>query len=174
MSQPLATSATRCARSSTRWTASAFLRQCRKRATEDPRLNQCTSHPPHLIRSSRTTRNHYTPVSRPFLAFPGPQRARARPFSTTQPSCATVVAHNPRVDEDGKNMTIEISPRAAKVCSELFHKFPRKVVALGWRLGGTVEACACAIKQLQQFDQWHCLNLLAYICLFDDLLRNRP
>src|SRR5271156_1664651 len=39
----------------------------------------------------------------------------SRHFSGTAPICATVVRQNPRVDEDGKDMTIETSSRAAKV-----------------------------------------------------------
>lgn len=38
-----------------------------------------------------------------------------RPFSTSGCARATTVLQNPRLDDDGKEMTIEISERAAKV-----------------------------------------------------------
>lgn len=42
-------------------------------------------------------------------------RVRHSPFSTTTPNRATTVALNPRVDDDGNPMVVEISPRAANV-----------------------------------------------------------
>lgn len=48
---------------------------------------------------------------------PVPQSSRQ--FSNTTAVRATVVLQNPRVDDDGADMSIEISERAAKVCVEV-------------------------------------------------------
>ena len=123
MSQPLARSAGRLAPTSSRSTSSAFLQQRRKWATEDLLIGQRTSLSRPLVRTSQTTRRRNAGLPRSTLANSAPQHAHARSFSTTHPSYATVVTQNPRVDEDGKDMTIEISSRAAKVGSKLFHTF---------------------------------------------------
>lgn len=44
-----------------------------------------------------------------------PRQIQCRRISTTSSRQATAVLKNPRMDEDGKEMTIEISERAAKV-----------------------------------------------------------
>ncbi|KIX02403.1 uncharacterized protein Z518_08344 [Rhinocladiella mackenziei CBS 650.93] len=49
-----------------------------------------------------------------------------RRFSTSSIHQATVVLQNPRVDEDGKEMTIEISERAAKRLKQITSAPPRK------------------------------------------------
>lgn len=54
---------------------------------------------------------HRLPIRPSTPVSPVPRRE----FSRTSPARATVVAKNPRVDDDGKEMTIEISERAAKV-----------------------------------------------------------
>jgi hypothetical protein len=136
MSQPLARSAGLFARSSTRATPSAFLHQCRKSATQKLRIEPCMSLSQTSAQSSQTSRSHHTTVSRPIPSTSGAPHAHARPLSNTSRSYATVVTQNPRVDDDGKHMTIEISPRAAKVglSSLNFH------------------AWCIALKSLQQFD----------------------
>src|SRR5208282_5004550 len=116
MSQPLARCAGRLARSSARWTPSASLLQCRKSVTQDPQIEQCTSLSGYPIRSTETSRSHHTAVSRPISASSGSMHTHRQTFSTAYHSYDTVVTQNLRVGEDGKDMTIEISPRAAKVC----------------------------------------------------------
>ncbi|KAJ9641241.1 [4Fe-4S] proteins maturation [Knufia peltigerae] len=49
-----------------------------------------------------------------------------RKFSSTSAVQATVVAKNPRVDDDGKEMTIEISERAAKRLKQITSAPPQK------------------------------------------------
>jgi hypothetical protein len=105
MSQPLATYAARLTRFSARLTPSTPLLQCRKSVTQ---IEQCTSLLKYLIRS--------TTVSRPISATSSSMHTHRQTSSTAYASYNTVVTQNPRVDEDGKDMTIEISPRAAKVC----------------------------------------------------------
>ncbi|KKZ57805.1 hypothetical protein EMCG_05556 [[Emmonsia] crescens] len=52
-------------------------------------------------------------VSRRSTPFPAPKQLSA--FSTTQHTQATRVLLNPRTDDDGKPLMIDISPRAAQV-----------------------------------------------------------
>jgi len=43
-----------------------------------------------------------------------------RTFSTSQPLARTVAIHNPQTDEEGNEMMLEITPRAANVCVPFF------------------------------------------------------
>ena len=93
-----------------------FSSACRKSVTQDLQIEQCTSLSGYPIRSTKTSHSHYTAVSRPISASSGSIYTHRQTFSTAYRSYDTVVTQNPRVDEDGKDMTIKISPRAAKVC----------------------------------------------------------
>ena len=75
---------------------------------------------------SSITRNHHAsaiphlnrppiPSAPPSLGYPLPRRM----FSVSSATKATVITGNPRKDEDGKEMLIDITARAAKV--SLFH-----------------------------------------------------
>ncbi|KAK5081563.1 [4Fe-4S] proteins maturation [Lithohypha guttulata] len=56
-----------------------------------------------------------------------PQRvAHHRTFSTSRPVLATVVKHNPRLDDDGNEMQITISDRAAKRLKQIVTAPPKK------------------------------------------------
>ena len=80
----------------------AFIQACRNIST-GPSLRP-TNHnrSPTVISNS-----HSVPSSR-----------RRRPFSSSSAVRATTVVQNPRVDDDGVDMSIEISERAAKVCGD--------------------------------------------------------
>lgn len=66
------------------------------------------------------------------LRRPRPQRitgqrtAAYRSFTTTRPSQATVVKRNPRTDDDGNEMSINISDRAAKRLKQIVSTPPKK------------------------------------------------
>ena len=177
MSQPLARSAGRVTRSSIHSTPSAFLLQCRRSAAPRPRTEKCTSFSSHLCRGHQRARSYHTAVSQLSSPFSSNVHAHRRPFSTTHPSYATVVTQNPRIDEDGKDMTIEISPRAAKVCSEQFHTFSRKVVAVGgfWkRRLRRFRAMRWRNSNCNKTDGYTIQNRFAHIWYFDNIFRNRP
>jgi len=86
-------------KSSRHHTPATFFRQCRAQSISTPPPSNSiitpTSRPQLLLQKFRPTRNN-------------------RPFSTTTPFRATVVKQNPRADDDGNDMTIEISEKAAK------------------------------------------------------------
>lgn len=64
-------------------------------------------------------------VCRRTTPFPAPKQLSA--FSTTQPKQATRVLLNPRTDDDGKPLMIDISPRAAQVWDFFFVLFLRTI-----------------------------------------------
>ena len=107
--------------------ATAFFQQCRSSAkqcqrssvTSPPRYQNASYSVFSTSRSSRIQRGS-VPASQATSSL------QAQPFSSTPTRRATVVKLNPRQDEDGKDMTIEISPRAAKVRDN-----PSRVVDMG-------------------------------------------
>jgi hypothetical protein len=84
-------------------TPAAFFQQCRAKSTSTPPLARSTA---------VTRRSHPQLFPHEHLAL---QSRNSRPFSTNLSCRATVVKQNPRADDDGKDMTIEISETAAKV-----------------------------------------------------------
>lgn len=62
-----------------------------------------------------------------------------RPFTTSIPRPATTVLQNPRTDEDGNAMTVDLTPRATKRLKEIQEKDSNPNLAL--RI--TVEAGGC-------------------------------
>lgn len=54
----------------------------------------------------------------------------AAPFSTTAARRKTQVLHNPQVDDDGKEMIMEITPRAANVCYAFPVPLPNRACSL--------------------------------------------
>jgi len=80
------------------------------RRQQDPRLYFRASRP--IADSSSAQRPPR--YQRPLVEQRALSQSSRRSFSSTNMVRATVVLHNRRVDEDGKDMTIEISERAAK------------------------------------------------------------
>ncbi|KAK5237719.1 [4Fe-4S] proteins maturation [Exophiala xenobiotica] len=80
------------------------------RRQQDPRLYFRACRP--ITDSSSTQRRprYQTPLIEPRAVSQSPRRS----FSSSNTVRATVVVHNRRVDDDGKDMTIEISERASK------------------------------------------------------------
>ena len=93
-------------------TAAAFFQQCRHQAPKRVRIRAtssaltCTN----LATAEKGCMRGFLPTSHE-AAF---GHSQARSFHVTPTPRATVVTQNPRTDEEGGNMTIEISPRAAK------------------------------------------------------------
>ncbi|RMZ83338.1 hypothetical protein DV737_g1677, partial [Chaetothyriales sp. CBS 132003] len=85
---------------------SVFVRRCRALACHDTRVGVRSSNVGVLVGAQQ-------PVSR-------------RPFSSTARRPATVVVKNPRVDEEGNEMTIDISARAAKRLRQITSAAPRR------------------------------------------------
>ena len=84
-------------------TSAVFFQQCRAKSTSTPPLARSTA---------VTRRSHPQLFSHEHLPL---ESRSSRPFSTTLSWRATVVKQNPRADDDGKDMTIEISETAANV-----------------------------------------------------------
>ncbi|KAL9106175.1 MAG: hypothetical protein Q9227_008767 [Pyrenula ochraceoflavens] len=97
--------------------ASLFFRQCRASASQ-PQV------PTHCLRNSAASRpSSFRIHTRPSTLFRNSSEISSfsatklplyRPFATTSPHRATEILQNPRNDENGTPMTIEISPNAAK------------------------------------------------------------
>lgn len=64
-------------------------------------------------------------IQPPATAIPS-QRSQARCFSSSLPQKATIVKQNPRVDDDGNEMSIIISERAAKRLKKIVSTPPKK------------------------------------------------
>ncbi|KAI0541481.1 hypothetical protein GGR58DRAFT_430448 [Xylaria digitata] len=57
-------------------------------------------------------------------------RQAGRVFSTSKPLAKTFAIHNPQTDEDGNDMTLEITPRAANRLSQIMSKDKNPYLAL--------------------------------------------
>lgn len=93
-------------------TPETFFRQCRA---------QCTSTPPPARFTTRAER------PKPYEPYHDARSVRyetTREFSTNPSWRSTVVKLNPRADDDGNDMTIEISDKAAKASSITAQSFP--------------------------------------------------
>lgn len=85
--------------------------------------HSCTSIPEYLLPLSLTEKHPSSTVSHPYIHYP--QSALANPrhplqrrlFSASPSAKVAVVSANPRKDEDGNEMLIDITARAANVCS---------------------------------------------------------
>lgn len=103
-----------------------FLRQCRTDASKT------LGGPPTATSSPKRTyfRAVWQGSQRCLVGFPSsnspavlrPNR-QARSFSNSAPLRTTTILQNPRVDDDGNEMTIEISDRAAKVRNSQTHHY---------------------------------------------------
>lgn len=85
----------------------AFFQACRTRSAASTILRPAH---PNVTRVSRT---HY-------------EITQSRCFSTSRISCATVAKHNPRTDDDGNEMSINISDRAARRLRQIVSAPPKK------------------------------------------------
>jgi hypothetical protein len=130
MAQQFASSARRALRQS----PAAFLRQCRAEARKALGAHFVASAVPQKTCYSATGAHNAHHLGRSSLPHsPSVFRpdGQVRSFSSSAASCGTTVLQNPRIDEDGNEMTIEISDRAAKVCdSRMPHYFLSRVLVL--------------------------------------------
>ena len=108
--------------------------------------HSCTSIPDFLLPASVTKEHHVSIVSYyhgpPFQSAPTNPRhpLQRRTFSASLGAKAAVVTANPRTDEDGNEMLIDITTRAAKVC--LFHfSRPRHVMTANNGFSGLKRSC---------------------------------
>merc|ERR1712000_344472 len=92
------------------------------RRQQDPRLYFRASRP--IADSSSAQRPPR--YQRPLVEQRALSQSSRRSFSSTNMVRATVVLHNRRVDEDGKDMTIEISERAAKRLKQITSAAPQR------------------------------------------------
>lgn len=96
----------------------AFFRHCRSNACQSSvRCSSAVAAPQRTYHSARQfpRLQRLEKSSFPYLFVISRPNGWARPFTTATPTCATTVLQNPRLDEHGNEMTIEISDRAAKV-----------------------------------------------------------
>ncbi len=120
MSQPVTRGASRVLRPKRVCAPAAFFHQCRASSIKTSQTSQAKHDPLTTFRavSSSRLRSNDRSSRVPVMSLNAKTYvAPSRSFSTCTPFYATVVAQNPRQDEEGQDMTIEISPRAAKVCT---------------------------------------------------------
>ncbi|KAF5134805.1 Iron-sulfur cluster assembly 2, mitochondrial [Metarhizium anisopliae] len=86
-------------------------------------------HAAFLLRSTKTTRTGRASLrGAPFSG--GLRQSQKRTFTTTVSRQATVCVLNPQKDEDGNEMMLEITPRAAKRLSQIMKKDDNPNLAL--------------------------------------------
>ncbi|KAK5467301.1 [4Fe-4S] proteins maturation [Exophiala xenobiotica] len=92
------------------------------RRQQDPRLYFRACRP--ITDSSSTQRRPRYQI--PLIEPRAVSQSARRSFSSSNTVRATVVVHNRRVDDDGKDMTIEISERASKRLKQITSAAPQK------------------------------------------------
>ncbi|RMZ87547.1 hypothetical protein DV736_g5234, partial [Chaetothyriales sp. CBS 134916] len=93
------------------------------------RPNKTVRDPSVFLHRCRAVLCHDTPVSvhsNVSVGLGTQQAISRRPFSSTALRPATVVVKNPRVDEEGNDMIIDISERAAKRLRQITSAAPRR------------------------------------------------
>ncbi|KIW66331.1 hypothetical protein PV04_05667 [Phialophora macrospora] len=78
------------------------------------------------LSTNRTQRHNLLSSNRPFPEPLSMRMTSRRHFSSTSTTWATVILQNPRRDEDGNDMTITISERAAKRLKQITSAPPQK------------------------------------------------
>jgi len=95
--------------------AAAFLQHCQRMLPTATRTSSAIETTCNFLLTAES--RSYSTKKRTQSKLPAPRGSipRSRPFSTTSPDRATAVLQNPRTDDDGHAMTIDISSRAATV-----------------------------------------------------------
>ena len=138
MSQPVIRGASRVYRSKLVCAPASFFQQCRARSTEASQRSHGSLTIIRAASQSRPKGNELSSRVHTESLNAQAYAATSRSFSTSTHFYATVVAQNPRQDEEGQDMIIEISPRAAKVCTSHFLQFGAE------RGGAVMKVCRIA------------------------------
>lgn len=96
-------------------------RSCRSLHTSGHQRWTATSHPPLFLDFLIPAQARRAPkyLSQLFREQPVSAKSQCRRISTSSPRQATIIAANPRKDEDGNNMVVDITPRASNVSLSL-------------------------------------------------------
>ncbi|KAI0971783.1 hypothetical protein F4678DRAFT_74957 [Xylaria arbuscula] len=84
-------------------------------------------------RSNNVPRAITTPIARRISATADARRRAvvgSRTFTTSRPLAKTLAIHNPQADEDGNDMVLDITPRAANRLSQIMSKDKNPYLAL--------------------------------------------
>ncbi|KAI1310951.1 hypothetical protein F5Y03DRAFT_344539 [Xylaria venustula] len=88
----------------------------------------------NAARGNNARRAITTPIARQIGATADARRravvGASRTFTTSRPLAKTLAIHNPQVDEDGNDMVLEITPRAANRLSQIMSKDRNPYLAL--------------------------------------------
>jgi hypothetical protein len=146
----------RCAAGASPSTALSFLRIAAARTTPSCPTPQHAQAFDFLIptRSIHTTTysTRSAPPARQFRERTATTRQPAQPsrlFGTTSQRNQTVALYNPRKDEDGNEMGLEITPRAANVRLLSPESFPKRLAKLTNAFSDSVSARSCLETRIQ-------------------------